>query len=173
MVKIYEDLIDGQLGCKVYSTKLILGPFTLTRKWPKLQKIWLGFLLYRLHCQNLTHNIRGFNGTRLHAHCAKKPVNRDILQAVLRKWCASARQTHHDLMLDRTRVVRITSRAAVGWFRWMSRTTWPKISWIIPVRSSGATRMITLAKNQWNYRLWVSKTHAAEVGFLIRVFWSV
>ena len=32
---------------------------------------------------------------------------------------------------DRTRVVRITSRAAVGWFRWRSRITWPKTR-IIP-----------------------------------------
>ena len=32
---------------------------------------------------------------------------------------------------DRTRVVCITSRATVGWFRWRSRTTWPKTR-IIP-----------------------------------------
>ena len=64
--------------------------------------------------------------------------------------------------------VRFTSRAAVGWFRWRSRTTWPKTR-IIPARLE---RAFTLAKNQWNFG-GVSKNHAAEVGFSIRVFWSV
>ena len=43
--------------------------------------------------------------------------------------------------------MRITSRAAVGWFCWRSRTTWPKTR-IIPARLE---RAFTLAKNQWNF----------------------
>ena len=93
--------------------------------------------------------------------CAKKPESHT---------CVLVSGAHARLLstFDRTRVVRITSRAAVGWFRWRSRTTWPKTR-IIPARLE---RAFTLAKNQWNFG-GVSKNHAAEVGFSIRFFWSV
>ena len=101
----------------------------------------------------------GVFGTK--SACAKKPESHI---------CVLVSGAHARLLstFDRTRVVRITSRAAVGWFRWRSRTTWPKTR-IIPARLE---RAFTLAKNQWNFG-GVSKNHAAEVGFFIRVFWSV
>ena len=101
----------------------------------------------------------GVFGTK--SACEKKPESHT---------CVLVSGAHARLLstFDRTRVVRITSRAAVGWFRWRSRTTWPKTR-IIPARLE---RAFTLAKNQWNFG-GVSKNHAAEVGFSIRVFWSV
>ena len=101
----------------------------------------------------------GVFGTK--SACAKKPESHT---------CVLVSGAHARLLstFDRTRVVRITLRAAVGWFRWRSRTTWPKTR-IIPARLE---RAFTLAKNQWNFG-GVSKNHAAEVGFSIRVFWNV
>ena len=86
--------------------------------------------------------------------CPKKPESHT---------CVLVSGAHARLLstFDRTRVVRITSRAAVGWFRWRSRATWPKTR-IIPARLE---RAFTLAKNQWNFD-GVSKNHAAEVFFL-------
>ena len=101
----------------------------------------------------------GVFGTK--SACAKKPESHT---------CVLVSGAHVRLLstFDRTRVVRFTSRAAVGWFRWRSRTTWAKTR-IIPVRLE---RAFTLAKNQWNFG-GVSKNHAAEVGFSIQVFLSV
>ena len=101
----------------------------------------------------------GVFGTK--SACAKKPESHT---------CVLVSGAHERLLstFDRTRVVRITSRAAVGWFRWRSRTTWPKTR-ITPARLE---RAFTLAKNQWNFG-GVSKNHAAEVGFSIQVFLSV
>ena len=98
----------------------------------------------------------GVFGTK--SACAKTPESHT---------CVLVSGAHARLLstFDRTRVVRITSRAAVGWFRWRSRTTWPKTR-IIPARLE---RAFTLAKNQWNFG-GVSKNHAAEVGFSIRFF---
>ena len=103
----------------------------------------------------------GVFGTK--SACAKNPESHTCT-------CVLVSGAHARLLstFDRTRVVRIMSRAAVGWFRWRSRITWPK-TWIILARLE---RAFTLAKNQWNFG-GVSKNHAAEVGFSIRVFWSV
>ena len=93
----------------------------------------LGFLLYHLHCQkNPSHS--GFLARKAHT-CAKKPESHT---------CVLVSGAHARLLstFDRTRVVRITSRAAVGWFRWRSRTTWPKTR-IIPARLE---RAFTLTK---------------------------
>ena len=96
----------------------------------------------------------------MNSACAKTPESHT---------CVLVSGAHARLLstFDRTRV-RITSRAVVGWFRWRSRTTWPKTR-IIPARLE---RAFTLAKNQWNFG-GVSKNHAAEVGFSIQVFFSV
>ena len=98
----------------------------------------------------------GVFGTK--STCAKNPESHT---------CVLVSGAHEQLLstFDRTRVVRITSRAAVGWFRWRSRIMWPKTR-IIPARLE---RAFTLAKNQWNFG-GVSKNHAAEVGFSIQVF---
>ena len=118
----------------------------------------LGFLLYRLHCQKNPYH-SGFLARK--AHARKNPESHtDVLVSGAHARLLST--------FDRTRVVCITSRAAVGWFRWRSRVTWPKTR-IIPARLE---RAFTLAKNQWNFG-GVSKNHAAEVGFSIQVFWSV
>ena len=63
-----------------------------------------------------------FFGTK--SACAKKPESHT---GVL----VSGAHARLLSTFDRTRVVRITSRAAVGWFRWKSRITWPKTR-IIP-----------------------------------------
>ena len=98
----------------------------------------------------------GVFGTK--SACAKKPESHT---------CVLVSGAHARLLstFDRTRVVRITSRAAVGWFRWRSRTTWPKTR-IIPARLE---RAFTLAKNQWNFG-GVSKNQAAEVDFWFGFF---
>ena len=106
----------------------------------------------------------GVFGTK--SACAKKPESHT---------CVLVSGAHARLLstFDRTRVVRITSmRAAVGWFCWRSRTTWPSKTQIIPARLE---RAFTLAKNQWNFGGVhpPSKNHAAEVSFSIQVFWSV
>ena len=66
----------------------------------------------------------GVFGTK--SACAKKPESHT---------CVLVSGAHARLLstFDRTRVVRITSRAAVGWFRSRSRTMWPKTR-IIPAR---------------------------------------
>ena len=112
----------------------------------------LGFLLYRLHCQKKPITFWVF-GTK--SACAKKPESHT---------CVLVSGAHARLLstFDRTRVVRITSRAAVGWFRWRSRTTLPKTR-IIPARLERAFK-ITLAKNQWNFGR-VSKNHRCGGGF--------
>ena len=101
----------------------------------------------------------GVFGTK--SACAKKPESHT---------CVLVSGAHARLLstFDCTRVVRITSRATVGWFRWRSRATWPKTR-IIPARLE---RAFTLAKKEWNVG-GVLKNHAAEVGFSIRFFWSV
>ena len=48
-------------------------------------------------------------------------------------------------LLTDTRVVRITSRAAVGWFRWRSCITWPKTQ-------------ILILRRDWSERLPLAKT---------------
>ena len=116
----------------------------------------LGFVPFTLPEKPITFGVFGTKSA-----CAKKPESHtDVLVSGAHARLLST--------FDRTRVVRITSRAAVGWFRWRSRTTWPKTR-IIPARLE---RAFTLAKKQWNFG-GVSKNHAAEVGFSIRVFWSV
>ena len=87
---------------------------------------------------------------------AKKP------ESGFGKWCACATSLYLWPY-----VVRITSLAAVGWFRRSSRTTWPK-TWIIPARLEQA---FTLAKTLKNRRIF-KKSHSGG-GFSIRVFCSV
>ena len=129
--------------------KLIQGPFTLAKT--KIQKTWV--FCCTVYTARKTHKHSGFLAWK--AHARKNPNLSGAHERLLSTF-------------DRTRVVRITSRAAVGWFRWRSRITWPK-TWIIPARLE---RAFTLAKNQWNFG-GVSKNHAAEVGFFDSVFFSV
>ena len=69
----------------------------------------------------------------------------------------------------RTRVKRITSRAAVGWFCWRSRTTWPK-TWIIPARLE---RAFTLAKNFSEISAEFQKSRCGGGFFDSGFFWLV
>ena len=105
-----------------------------------------------------THNIQVFC-------CTEKRMREKNPNLILffGKWCACATSLYLWPY-----VVRITSRAAVGWFRRRSRTTWPK-TWIIPARLEQA---FTLAKKPWKTG-GVSKNPTPEVGFSIRVFCSV
>ena len=82
----------------------------------------------------------GVFGTK--SACAKKPESHT---------CVLVSGAHARILstFDRTRVVRITSRAAVGWFRWRSRTTWPKTR-IIPI--ARLERAFTLATKPVKFR---------------------
>ena len=127
-----------------------LGPFTLAKT--KIQKTWV-VAPFTLPEKPITFGVFGTKSA-----CAKKPESHtDVLVSGAHARLLST--------FDRTRVVRITSRAAVGWFRWRSCITWPKTR-TIPARLE---RAFTLAKNQWNFG-GVSKNHAAEVGFSIQGF---
>ena len=125
---------------------ITIGPFTLAKT--KIQKTWV--FCCTVYTARKTHSIRGF-GTK--SACAKKPESHT---------CVLVSGAHARLLstFDCTRVVRITSRAAVWWFRWRSRTTWPKTR-IIPARLE---RAFTLAKNQWNFG-GVSKKSRCGGGF--------
>ena len=133
-------------------------PYKAHLHWQKAKSKKPGFFVvpFTLPEKPITFGVFGTKST-----CAINPESHT---------CVLVSGAHARLLstFDRTRVVRITSWAAVGWFRWRSRTTWPKTR-IIPARLE---RAFTLAKNQWNFG-GVSKNHAAEVGFSIRVFWSV
>ena len=119
----------------------------------------LVFLLYRLHCQKKPITFRVF-GTK--SACAKKPESHtDVLVSGAHARLLST--------FDRTRVVHahyVAGRGRVIPMKVMYHVTKNRI---IPARLE---RAFTLAKNQWNFG-GVSKNHAAEVGFSIRVFWSV
>ena len=100
-----------------------------------------------------------FGGFGTKSACAKKPESHT---------CVLVSGAHARLLstFDRTRVVRITSRAAVGWFRWRSRTTWPKTR-IIPARLE---RAFTLAKKTVKFRISFKKSRCGggffDSGFL-------
>ena len=89
-----------------------IGPFTLAKI--KIQKTWV--FCCTVYTARKTHNIQGFWHEK---RMREKPESHT---------CVLVSGAHARLLstFDRTRVVRITSRAAVGWFRWRSRTTWPK-----------------------------------------------
>ena len=124
-----------------------VGPFTLAKT--EIQKTWV--FCCTVYTARKTHNIRGFwHEKRMRE---KNPESHtDVLVSGAHARLLST--------FDRTRVVRITSWAAVGWFRWRSRTTWPKTR-IIPARLE---RAFTLAKNQWNFG-GVSKKSRCGGGF--------
>ena len=142
-------------GMALKLKNMFVGPFTLAKT--KIQKTWV--FCCTVYTARKSHSIRGF--------WHEKRMREKTWISYL---CVLVSGAHARLLstFDRTCVVRITSWAAVGWFRWRSRTTWPKTR-IIPARLE---RAFTLAKNQWNFG-GVSKNHAAEVGFSIRVLWSV
>ena len=79
------------------------------------------------------------------------------------KWCACATSLYLWPY-----VVHITSRAAVGWFRRRSRTTWPKTR-IIPARLEQA---FTLAKKNLKNRQSFKKSHSGG-GFFDSGFFAV
>ena len=128
-----------------------LGPFTLAKT--KIQKTWV--FCCTVYTARKTHNIRGF----WHEKRMREKTRISYLR--FGKWCACATSLY--LWPYTCSAHYVAGRGRV--IRWRSRTTWPKI-WIIPARLE---RAFTLAKNQWNFG-GVSKNHAAEVGFSIRVF---
>ena len=129
---------------------LFLGPFTLAKS--KIQKTWV--FCCTVYTARNTHNIRIF------WHSKRMREKTWISYCFFGKWCACATSLYLWLY-----VVRITLRAAVGWFRRRSRTTWPKTR-IIPARLEQA---FTLAKKPWKTG-GVSKNPTPEVGFSIQVF---
>ena len=122
------------------------GPFTLAKT--KIQKTWV--FCCTVYTARKTHSILCFwHGKRM-----REKTRISV--------CVLVSGAHARLLstFDRTRVVRVTSRAAIGWFRWRSHTMWPKTR-IIPARLE---RAFTLAKKQWNFGR-VFKNHAAGFGF--------
>ena len=117
----------------------------------KIQKTWV--FCCTVYTARKTHNIRVFWHEKTRISYWFFGI----------KWCACATSLY---LWPYVHVVRITSRAAVGWFRRRSRTTWPKTR-IIPARLELA---FTLAKNLWKTG-GVSKNPTPEVGFSIQVFW--
>ena len=111
--------------CKKNSS--VLGPFTLAKS--KIQKTW-GFCC-TVYTARKTHNIWVFWHEKRNGMREKNPN----LILVFGKWCACATSLYLCPY-----VVRITSRAAVGWFRRRSRTTWPKTR-ITPARLEQAFKL--------------------------------
>ena len=111
--------------CITKTTKIKLGKVHRHHKahlhWQKQKSKKPGFFVvpFTLPEKPITFGVFGTKSA-----CAKKPESHT---------CVLVSGAHARLLstFDRTRVVRITSRAAVGWFRWRSRTTWPKTR-IIP-----------------------------------------
>ena len=136
----------------LYHDNIVISPFTLAKT--KIQKTCV--FCCTVYTARKTHNIRGF------WHEKRMREKTRISYLCFGKWCACATSLYLWPYTCSAHYV------AVGWFRWRSRTTWPKTR-IIPARLE---RAFTLAKNQWNFG-GVSKNHAAEVGFSIQVFWSV
>ena len=133
----------------------IWGPFTLAKT--KIQKTWV--FCWTVYTARNTHNIQGF------WHEKRMREKTRISYLCFGKWCACTTSLYLWPYTCSAHYVAGRSRVT---FRWRSRTMWPKTR-IIPARLE---RAFTLAKNQWNFG-GVSKNHAAEVGFSIRVFWSV
>ena len=94
--------------------------------------------------------------------CAKKPESHT---------CVLVSGAHARLLstFDHTRVVRITSRAVVGWFRWRSRTTWPKTRIIVPCEIGAG---VYIGKKKLKNPQSFKKSHSGG-GFSIRFFCSV
>ena len=129
-----------------------VGPFTLAKT--KIQKTWV--FCCTVYTARKTHNIQSF------WHEKRMREKTRISYWCFGKWCACATSLYLWPYTCSAHYV------AGGWFRWWSCITWPKTR-IIPARLE---RAFTLAKKQWNFG-GVSKSHAAEGGFSIRVFWSV
>ena len=86
-----------------------IGPFTLAKT--KIQKPGFFVVPFTLREKPITFRLFGTKSA-----CAKKPESHtDVLVSGAHARLLST--------FDRTRVVRITLRAAVGWFRWRSRIT--------------------------------------------------
>ena len=149
-----------------YSQLCPKGPFTLAKT--KIQKTWV--FCCTVYTARKTHNIQVFWHEKrmrekhiwLLSNLWPSSFTCCFIPRVIPGGTQSACAKNFSLpsTFDRTRVVRITLRAAVGWFRWRSGTTWPKTR-IIPCEIGAA---FTLAKTQWNTR-GVSKNPTPEVGF--------
>ena len=148
------------------------GKFRFINSWPPEGDMYINLYKAHLHWQKPKSKKSGFFvvpftlpekpiafgvfGTK--SACTKKPESHT---------CVFVSGAHARLLstFDRTRVVRITSQAAVGWFRWRSCTTRPKTR--IPARLE---RAFTLAKNQWNFGGVLKKTRCGggffDSGFL-------
>ena len=122
----------------------------------KSKKTWV--FCCTVYTARKTHNILGF-GTK--SACAKKPESHTHV-------LVSGAHARLLSTFDRTRVVRITSRAAVGWFRWRSRTTWPKTQ-IIPCEIGAG---VYIGKKPVKFRRSFKKSRCGG-GFFDSGFWSV
>ena len=92
--------------------------------------------------------------------CAKKPESHT---GFFGKWCACVTSLYLWPY-----VVRITSRAAVGWFRRRSRTTWPKNPNNTGEIGAGVYIGKKTLKNRWSFK----KSHSGG-RFFYSVFFAV
>ena len=131
-----------------------LGPFTLAKT--KIQKTQV--FCCTVYTARKTHNIRGF------WHEKRMREKTRISYWCFGKWCACATSLY--LWPYTCSAHYVAGRGRVIPLKVMYHVTKTRI---IPARLEWA---FTLAKNQWNFG-GVSKNHAAEVSFSIRVFWSI
>ena len=132
-----------------------IGPFTLAKT--KIQKTWV--FCCTVYTARKTHNIRVF-GTE--SACAKNPESHAYL--CFGKWCAWATSLY--LWPYTCSAHYVTGRGRVIPLKVTYHVTKN------PNNTSKIGASVYIGKNQWNFG-GVSKNHAAEVGFSIRVFWSV
>ena len=134
--------------CLIIKNDMYIGPFTLAKT--KIKKTWV--FCCTVYTARKTHNIWGF------WHEKRMREKTRISYLCFGKWCAWATSLYLWPYTCSAHYVAGCGRVI----------PWPKTR-IIPARLE---RAFTLAKNQWNFG-GVLKNHAAEVGFSIRLFWSV
>ena len=131
-----------------------IGPFTLAKT--KIQKTWV--FCCTVYTARKTHNIRGF------WHEKRMREKTRISYLCFGKWCACA-----------TSLYLWPYTCSAHYVAGRGRVIPLKVTYHViknPNNTGEIGASVYIGKNQWNFG-GVSKNHAAEVGFSIRVFWSV
>ena len=137
----------------------IQGPFTLAKT--KIQKTWVfkpGFFVVPFTLPEKPITFGGF-GTK--SACAKKTW---ISYLCFGKWCAWA-----------TSLYLWPYTCSAHYVAGRGRVIPLMVTYHVTKNQNNTSEIgasVYIGKNQWNFG-GVSKNHAAEVGFSIRVFWSV
>ena len=132
------------------------GPLTLAK--PKIQKTWV--FCCTVYTARKTHNIRGF------WHEKRMREKTRISYWCFGKWCACATSLYLWPLFYTCSAHYVAGRGRVIPLKVTYHVTKN------PNNTGEIGASVYIGKNQWNFG-GVSKYHAAEVGFSIRVFWSV